>query len=298
MSDTIVRGMTADGFVKASAICSTGICERMRNIHKTLPVATAALGRALSAAAMMGNELKVKGGSVTLQIKGGGPIGTVTAVSDDRGNVRGYVQNPAVTLPLRPDGKLDVGGAVGADGILTVIKDIREREPFSGKVGLLSGEIAEDIAVYYAESEQIPTVCALGVLVAPDQSVSCAGGYIIQLLPGAPDIIAAEIEEKVRAYGSVTSAMSRGRGPRDMLSDLLGESFCVMDEHAVAYECKCSRARVERALISIGREELTRLASEEETVNVTCQFCDKSYDFTAEDIKKLIEGGKKSIDRA
>ena len=294
--DRIVRAITPDGFVKASAVESTELCEKMRNIHKTLPVATAALGRALSAASMMGSEIKDENGSVTLQIKGGGPLGAVTAVSDSRGCVRGYVQNPALDLPLRPDGKLDVGGAVGADGILTVIKDIGAKEPFSGKVGLLSGEIAEDIAAYFAESEQIPTVCALGVLVAPDQSVLHAGGYIIQLMPGAPESLVSSLEEKVIKSGSVTRMMEQGLSPEGILKKLLGEDLEILETSPVGYECKCSKRKVERALVSMGERELQRLIDEGEKVNVTCQFCDASYDFTADDLKKLLDAAKKSID--
>ena len=288
--DILIRGMTPDGLVKAAAVETTGLVEEMRRIHKTLPVATAALGRTLSAASMMGDELKDEQGSVTLQIRGSGPIGAITAVSDSRGNVRGYVQNPAVDLPLRRDGKLDVGGAVGAEGgILTVIKDIGAKEPFSGKVELLGGEIAEDIAAYYAESEQIPTVCALGVLVNTDQSVKKAGGYIIQLMPGAGDEIIDRIERGVVAAGSVTSQLDRGMSPQDILRGILGEDFVIMDEHEVKYECKCSRERVERALISMSAQELEQINADGKNIEVTCQFCDAIYTFTPAEIKKLQE---------
>ena len=288
--DILIRGMTPDGRVKAAAVETTGLVEEMRRIHKTLPVATAALGRTLSAASMMGDELKDEQGSVTLQIRGSGPIGAITAVSDSRGNVRGYVQNPAVDLPLREDGKLDVGGAVGAEGgILTVIKDIGAKEPFSGKVELLGGEIAEDIAAYYAESEQIPTVCALGVLVNTDQSVKKAGGYIIQLMPGAGDEIIDRIERGVVAAGSVTSQLDRGMSPQDILRGILGEDFVIMDEHEVKYECKCSRERVERALISMSAQELEQINADGKNIEVTCQFCDAIYTFTPAEIKKLQE---------
>ena len=287
--DILVRGMTSDGFIKAMAVETTVLTERMRQIHKTLPVATAALGRTLAAASMMGDELKDERGSITVQIRGNGPIGTITAVSDSNGNVRGYVQNPAVDLPLREDGKLDVGGAVGPEGgILTVIKDVGAGEPFAGKVELLGGEIAEDIAVYYAESEQIPTVCALGVLVDTDQSVKKAGGYIIQLMPGADDEIAEELERRVREAGSVTKMLSAGLSPSDILTKILGNAFVVMDEHQVSYECKCSRRRVETALISMGKADLEELASRQEKIEVTCQFCDAVYEFGAEEIKKMI----------
>ena len=287
--DILVRGMTSDGLIKAMAVETTALTERMRQIHKTLPVATAALGRTLAAASMMGDELKDENGSITIQIRGTGPIGAITAVSDPHGNVRGYVQNPAVDLPLRDDGKLDVGGAVGPEGgILTIIKDIGAGEPFAGKVELLGGEIAEDIAVYFAESEQIPTVCALGVLVDTDQSVKKAGGYIIQLMPGADDEIAEELERRVRDAGSVTKMLTAGLDPRQILTKILGNAFVFMEEHEVAYECKCSRRRVETALISMGKAGLEELAAKQEKIEVTCQFCDAVYTFDAEEIKNMI----------
>ena len=199
--DKLVRAITSDGAVKAVAVTTKDLTEKVRNIHKTLPVATAAIGRALAAASMMGNALKEENASLTLQIKGGGPLGTVLAVSDHLGNVRGYVQNPQVDLPLREDGKLDVGAAVGAEGTLTVIKDLGMKEPYIGSVGLLGGEIAEDLAAYFVESEQIPTACAMGVLVDRDQSVRAAGGYIVQLLPGAGEDVIAKVEGGVLAAG-------------------------------------------------------------------------------------------------
>lgn len=290
--DILIRGMTQNGLVKAAAAETTELVEKMRQIHKTLPVATAALGRTLTAASMMGDELKNEQGSVTVQIRGNGPLGAITAVSDSCGNVRGYVQNPAVELPLRADGKLDVGGAVGAEGIITVIKDIGAKEPFAGKVELLGGEIAEDIAAYYAESEQIPTVCALGVLVNTDQSIKKAGGYIIQLLPGASDDIIERIERGVAKAGSVTSQLERGMSPADILKGILGDDFCIMEEHRVEYECKCSRERVERALISMSAEELEQVYADGKDIEVTCQFCDAIYTFSPEEIKKLQEKKK------
>ena len=199
--DRIVRAISSDGLVQAAAICSRDLTERARQIHKLLPVGTAALGRTLSAASLMGNALKGVGASLTLQIKGGGPLGTVLAVSDNLGNVRGYVTNPHTDLPLRPDGKLDVGGAVGHDGTLTVIKDLHMKEPYVGTIDLLGGEIAEDVASYFVESEQIPTACALGVLVDRDQSVKSAGGYLIQLMPGAGEDTIAKVEGGVMAAG-------------------------------------------------------------------------------------------------
>ena len=213
MADRIVRAISTDGMVQAAAICSRDLTERARQIHKTLPVATAALGRTLAAASMMGNALKSDGASLTLQFKGGGPLGTVLAVSDNEGNVRGYVTNPHVDLPLRPDGKLDVGTAVGREGTLTVIKDLHMKEPYVGTIDLLGGEIAEDVAGYFVESEQIPTACALGVLVDRDQSVKAAGGYLIQLMPGAGEDVITKVEGGIMAAGPVSALLDKNDDP-------------------------------------------------------------------------------------
>ena len=289
--DFLVRGMTGDGFVRIAAVQTTNMVERMRQIHTTLPLATAALGRTLTAASMMGSELKDANGSVTLQIRGNGPLGAITAVSDSRGYVRGYLQNPAANLPLRADGHLDVGGGVGREGILTVIKDIGEGEPFSGKIELYSGEIAEDIAAYYLLSEQIPTVCALGVLVDRDQTVRCAGGYLLQLLPGAPEGLIDLLEYRVADVGSVTACLDKGMDMRQVAQELLyGMDLRLMEEQPVGYECKCSRNKVASALVSLGRDELDRLIREEEKIDVTCQFCDKIYTFTRKDLETLRNG--------
>ncbi len=294
MKDFLVRGMTADGFVKITAVQTTGLVERARQIHKTLPLATAALGRALTAVSMMGNELKYDKGSVTLQFRGGGPLGAITTVGDSSGNVRGYLQNPAAVLPLRADGHLDVGGGVGRDGIISVIKDIGEREPFTGRIELQSGEIAEDVAAYYVLSEQIPTVCALGVLVDRDQSVKCAGGYLLQLMPGAPAGLVDLLEYRVQDVGSVTANLEKGLDIRQVVEELLyGMGLQLMEEHPVAYECKCSRRKVESALISMGRAELEKLIAEEEQISVTCQFCDEIYTFGRKELEELARGQKK-----
>lgn len=295
MKDFLVRGMTADGYVKITAVQTTELTERMRLIHKTLPLATAALGRSLAAVSMMGNELKYENGSVTLQIRGGGPLGAITAVSDSEGNVRGYLQNPAALLPLRADGHLDVGGGVGRDGVLTVIKDIGEREPFTGKIELQSGEIAEDVAAYYVISEQIPTVCALGVLVGEDQSVKCAGGYLLQLMPGAPEGLIDLLEYRIAESGSVTGNLSKGMTMRQVVEELLdGMGLELMEEHPIAYECKCSRRKVESALISLGRKELDQLIAENKEISVTCQFCDSVYTFTPAELETLRKDEKTS----
>ena len=241
MSDRIIRAITSDGLVQAAAICSRDLTERARQIHKTLPVATAALGRALSGASLMGNALKGRGASLTLQIKGGGPLGTVLAVSDPEGNVRGYVTNPQVDLPLRADGKLDVGRAVGSEGTITVIKDLHMKEPYVGTVDLLGGEIAEDIAGYFVESEQIPTACALGVLVDRDQSVKSAGGYLIQLMPGAGEDTIARVEGGVMAAGNVSAMLERDPDPEHMLRTVLSDfEVKILESDPVEYRCASS----------------------------------------------------------
>ena len=287
MADRIVRAISTDGMVQAAAICSRDLTERARQIHKTLPVATAALGRTLAAASMMGNALKSDGASLTLQFKGGGPLGTVLAVSDNEGNVRGYVTNPHVDLPLRPDGKLDVGAAVGHEGTLTVIKDLHMKEPYVGTIDLLGGEIAEDVAV---ESEQIPTACALGVLVDRDQSVKAAGGYLIQLMPGAGEDVITKVEGGIMAAGPVSALLDKNDDPEQLLRDVMSDfDLKILETCPVSYKCYCSRERVERALISLGRNELEQMLEEQGGCQLTCQFCDAVYDFSAEDLKGLLK---------
>ena len=263
--------------------------ERARQIHSTWPVATAALGRLLMAASMMGDMLKEENGSVTLRLKGDGPLGTVLAVSDSRGNVRGYVQNPAVDVPRKAPGKLDVGTAVGPDGSLTVIKDIGLKEPYVGSIQLVGGEIAEDVAAYFVESEQIPTACALGVLIAPDESVRTAGGYLIQLLPGADDAVITAIERGVARVGAVSAQLDRGLGPEQLLREVLSDfELEVLESAGVEYRCYCSRERVSRALISMGAQELRALMDQQGHAELTCQFCDKVYHFSREELEELL----------
>ena len=289
MADSILRVLAKNAPVKASAITARDLVERARQIHKTLPTATAALGRTLMACSMMGNQLKEPEGSVTLQIKGSGPLGRMTAVSDSAGNVRGYAQNPMPDLPLKGPAKLDVGSAVGVPGSLTVLKDLCLKEPYVGTVPLLSGEIAEDVTRYFAESEQVPTACALGVLVDVDQSVLCAGGYLIQLLPGADDGVISAIERGVERVGPVTEFLRDGRSALALVEDVLGEfELEVLEEAPVEYRCYCSRDRVTRALISMGREELRSLIDEQGGAELTCQFCDRVYGYTKEDLEALL----------
>ena len=289
MADSIIRVLAKDVPVKASAITARDMVERARQIHRTLPVATAALGRALMACSMMGNQLKEEKGSVTLQITGAGPLGRITVVSDSSGNARGYVQNPQVDLPLKGPAKLDVGSAVGLPGALTVIKDLQMKEPYVGTVPLVSGEIAEDVTSYFAESEQIPTACALGVLVEVDQSVLCAGGYLIQLLPGADDGVISAIEQGIQTVGPVTEALRSGADARALLEQVLGAfELEVLAQEPVEYRCYCSRDRVTRALISMGREELEALIREQGKAELTCQFCDQAYHYSREALEALL----------
>jgi molecular chaperone Hsp33 len=288
MSDQLVRAITKDGLVKVVAVSTRELTERARQIHQTTPVATAALGRLLAAASMMGNALKGDGASVTLQIKGGGPLGSILAVSDNAGNVRGTVDDPSVDLPLRADGKLDVGGAVGCDGTLTVIKDLNMKEPYVGSVALLGGEIAEDLAAYFVESEQIPTACGLGVLVDRDQSVLAAGGYLIQLLPGAGEDVIAKVEGGIMAAGAVTNLLREDSDPASLLRRVMPDfELEILETTPIEYRCDCSRERMERALISLGPEELRSLIDEQGQAELTCRFCDNVQTFTREQLEEL-----------
>ena len=290
MQDYIVRALSKDGYVKAMAISSTFMVERARKIHKTTPTATAALGRVLTVASMMGNLQKVENGALTLQIKGGGPLGTLLATSDATGNVRGYVHNPGITLLEKYAGKLDVGGAVGTDGMLTVIRDLQMKEPYIGSVQLVSGEIADDITAYFAQSEQTPTACALGVLVDVDQSVKVAGGYLIQLLPGAPEEIIDKIETGIQKAGAVTPMLSQGMTPEEILSRVM-EAFELefLETTLVEYRCYCSREKVTKTLITIGKKDLREIVDEGKPITIECQFCDTVYEFTAQDVAELLK---------
>lgn len=287
--DKLVRAITKDGFVKAAAVSTRALTERARQVHHTTPVATAALGRALAGVSMIGNTLKGEGESVTMQIKGGGPLGTVLVISDAEGNVRGYVQDASVDLPLRADGKLDVGSAVGHEGTLTVIKDLGLREPYVGTVDLLGGEIAEDIAAYFVESEQIPTACGLGVLVDRDQSVLCAGGYLIQLLPGAGEDVIAKVEGGIYAAPSVTNFLRENDDPAALLRAVLSDfDVEILEETPIEYRCYCSRERTERALLSLGSHELEDILQKQGGADLTCQFCDRVHHFSGDELREMI----------
>lgn len=285
----LVRSISDDGCVLVVASDTTDIVETARQYHNTSKVCTAALGRALTGASFMGSMLKGADSSVTLRFNGGGPAGSVIAVSDSNGNVRGYVMNPDVSLPLNKKGKLDVGGAVGTDGFLSVVKDIGMKEPAIGQIPLVSGEIAEDITSYYAVSEQIPSVCALGVLVNPDLTVAVAGGFLIQLLPTADDTIIERVEKGLNGLPSVTAMLAEGLTPEEICKKVLPEfNVEVLDTAECEYRCNCSRERVEKALISVGKDELTDMMKDNGT-EVKCHFCPAVYKFNSEDIESLIE---------
>ncbi len=285
----LVRMISTDGTLTVIAADTTDIINRMEQIHQTSAVTSAALGRLLTAASMMGAVLKGKDNSITLRLNGGGPAGSVIAVSDSEGNVRGYVSNPVVEIPLNIKGKLDVAGAVGTDGTLTVMKDLGMNEPYIGQIPIVSGEIAEDITSYFATSEQLPSVCALGVLVNPDLSIQAAGGFIIQLLPTAMDDTIDKVEECIKDIPAVTQMLTSGMTPEDICRSVLkGFDLEVLDSSSPEYRCNCSRERVAKALISTGRESLLEMAQEKVT-EVSCHFCDKKYKFTSAEVLKLVE---------
>lgn len=286
----IIRMCSRDGFVLASAIDSTDIAERARQIHNLSPTGTAALGRALSVASIIGHSQKIEGSSVTIQFKGDGPGGTMLVVSDALGNPRGYLQNPLVDVPRKANGKLDVGGLIGHNGFLTVIKDLRMQQPYIGTVELMSGEVADDIAAYFTESEQIPTACAAGVLVNPDGTVRCAGAYLLQLMPGHELSLIENLERAVLSAGTVTQMLEKGLSPEDMLKKLFGElDSVVLEQPTVQYTCHCSRSRVEQALLSAGPEEIHAMAHEDGSAEVTCQFCDTIYNFSRDELLALLK---------
>ncbi len=287
----LIRAITSDGCVTAIAVDSTDIVAKAENLHKTSAVMTAALGRLLTAASLMGDMLKNKEDSLTLKIDGKGPAGSLIAVSDYKGNVRGYAVNPRVEIPLKENGKLDVSGAVGKDGVLYVIKDLGLKEPYNGYVPIASGEIAEDIAAYYAVSEQIPTVCALGVLVNPDLTVRKAGGYIIQLLPAAhgDEEIISKLENNVRKIKPISELLNEGKSIEEIVKAVLdGFETEILDSSDSKYLCTCSRERFKRALKSLGKVQLEEFAENPEDIEIRCEFCNKTYDFKNEEIKDII----------
>ncbi len=290
MADYIIRAAADDGSIRAFACITKDIVNEAFSHHKTSPVATAALGRTLTAAAMMGAMLKGENDTVSIQLTGSGPLGRVLAVSNSKSQVRGYVDNPVVDMPLNAYGKLDVGGAVGTDGFLTVINDIGLKEPYIGKIPLVSGEVGDDLTKYFAISEQVPSAVGLGVLVDKDYTAKTAGGFIIQVMPEATDDDITKLETNLSAVKSVTSLLNEGKTPEDILKLLLfGFSYHITDTIETSYKCNCSRERVERALISIGEEEMQSLIEDEGQTELSCQFCSEKYHFSKEELKELLK---------
>ena len=292
MNDYMIRAFAADGFVRAFAVTSGNLTEEARQIHHTTPVATAALGRLMAAGVMMGAMMKDEQDLLTLKIDGSGPLRGILVTADCRGNVKGYPYEPAVILPPNEKGKLDVSGALG-EGILTTISDIGMKEPYVGQVKLVSGEIAEDIAYYYASSEQVPSSVGLGVLVNPDHSVNCAGGFIIQLMPGCPEETVSALEDRLKGIDSVTTFYRNSGTPEDLLKLILGDmDLRFTDKMPCQYHCGCTRQRVEKALISVGEKELRTMIEEGKPVEMNCHFCGKNYSFSVEEIEQLLKNAK------
>lgn len=288
----LIRCITSDGLVMATALDSTDIVSQAEKLHKSSAVVTAALGRLLTATAMMGNALKGEESTITVKIDGNGPSGAIIAVADSNGDVRGYAVNPVVEIPLKQNGKLDVSGAVGTDGTLYVIKDLGMKEPYNGFVPIATGEVAEDIAAYYAVSEQIPTICALGVLVNPDLTVRVAGGYIIQLLPAAYgyDEVIDKLENNIKVMKPITALLDEGKTIEDIVKIALnGFEVEVLSEQTATYKCNCSRERFESALKSLNRQELESMADEMEKAETVCQFCGSVYTFTKDEIRSFLK---------
>ncbi|MBQ6628669.1 MAG: Hsp33 family molecular chaperone HslO [Methanobrevibacter sp.] len=287
--DNLFRYITDDGSAFIHVIDSTNIVKTMHMIHNTSATASAALGRSLTVTSLMGAGLMKDENSLTLQIKGNGPIGSIVAVSDHDGNVRGYCDNPAADFPSNSKGKLDVGNVVGHDGTLYVIKDLGLDRPYIGQVPIKTGEIAEDIVEYYAVSEQVPTVCSLGVLVDKDLSIRSAGGFLLQLLPGADDSIITQLEKNISSFPSISFLLDSGKSPFD-IANMVFESikFSELDHSYVEYRCTCSRDRMERVLISLGKEELHKLSAEQEQTEIVCHFCNKKYVFSSDELNVLI----------
>ncbi|MCL2838750.1 MAG: Hsp33 family molecular chaperone HslO [Oscillospiraceae bacterium] len=296
--DKLIKAITADGSIRITAAVTTGVVGDAQKMHHSFPIATAALGRVLTAALIMGSDLKTQAGiyadddrgpSITMQFKGGGPLGIVMAVADSNGTVKGYTSNPDVVLPSK-NGKLDVGGGVGTDGYVSVVKDLRLKEPYTGISPIQTGEIAEDLAYYFAKSEQTPSAVSLGVLVDTDCSVKRAGGFIIQVMPGGDELAVKRLEKSIESLPSITELLSAEASCEDLVRTvMLGFDIKILSESDIQYHCDCSLARVERALISLGKDELERLIEEQDETEVTCSFCDKVYKFGEKELRSFIK---------
>lgn len=292
MSDYMIRATAANGQIRAFAATTRDLTEYARNAHNTSPVVTAALGRTMTAAVMMGSMLKGDKELLTVKIQGDGPIGSLTVTADSHGHVKGYAQNPVVLIQANSIGKLDVAGAIGK-GVLSVIKDIGLKDPYVGQTDLVSGEIAEDLTYYFASSEQVPSAVALGVLMEHDNTVKQAGGIIIQVMPFAEDAVIDKLEEKINNMSSITSMLDKGMTPEDILNEILGDFGVVFNETIpAAFRCNCSKGRVEKALISIGKKELKEMIDEGKPIELKCHFCNTGYDFSVDELKKILKYAK------
>ena len=289
MTDYIVRATAANNQIRAFAATTKETVEAARQAHNTSPVATAALGRLLTGGAMMGSMMKNDSDMLTIQIKGDGPIGGLTVTADSKGNVKGYVEHPEVMLPPNAQGKLDVAGALGI-GLISVIKDMGLKEPYVGQTILQTSEIAEDLTYYFATSEQVPSSVALGVLMNKDNTVRQAGGFIIQLLPGASDEIIDKLEAKLSGISSITALLNAGKTPEEILTDILGEfGLEILSKMPVQFHCDCDRSRVEKAIISIGKKEIQDMINEGREIEVNCQFCNKHYKFSVDELEDMLK---------
>ena len=289
MTDYVVRATAANGSIRAFAATTRDLVEQARKIHNTTPVASAALGRMLTAAAIMGTMLKGDKDLITLQIRGLGPLKGIVATGDSRGQVKGYVFNPDVDIPSKYPGKLDVSAAIGT-GYMSIIQDVGLKEPYAGRIELVSGEIAEDLTYYFAQSEQTPSSVGLGVLVETDATVRRAGGFIIQVMPDAADQAISLLEQRLNAIPYTTDLLDMGHTPEEILGMIFeGMDMKVLDKVPVAYYCNCTQERVEKAIISLGQDELNKIIEEDKKANLHCHFCDKDYGFSEERLRELLE---------
>ncbi len=293
MADYIVRGTAANNQIRVFAATTKELVEHARNAHNTSPVATAALGRLMTGGVMMGSMMKGDKDMLTLQIQCNGPIKGLTVTADAKGNVKGYVLNPMVMLPPSAKGKLDVGGALDL-GVLSVIKDMGLKEPYMGQTQLVSGEIAEDLTYYFANSEQVPSAVALGVLMNKDNTVKRAGGFIIQLMPFAEDGLAEKLEAKLKSVTAITALLEKGMTPEDIIQEILGEfGVEIMDTMPAQFYCNCTKERVEKAIISVGAKELNAMIQEGKPIDVNCHFCNTNYQFSIEELKEILRKSKR-----
>ena len=294
MPDKLIKAVTKNGFIRIYAINSKGLAEKARKFHSTMPVGTAALGRLLTGAALMGAMLKDEGTSLTLQLRGDGPLGRVMAVSNSKGHVKGYIENPLVELPLNHLGKLDVGGGIGANGYLSVVKDMNMKEPYIGQVPIQTGEIGDDLAFYFAQSEQVPSLVALGVLVDRDYSVKQAGGFIVQIMPDCDEFNLKKFEKTAEKITSVTGMLEKGLSVEEIVRTVMGDfEIDILEETEADYHCDCSDERMRRAIISLGKKEIQDIIDEQGEAEIVCQFCNKGYNYDRTDLVEMLEKAKK-----